>query len=119
MEVNQYMKKIVLFKLVTGFNTVTGVSNSGRIQTMNSANVFVVINSDTFKVKVYNMSSLLKNEFRTSKFKNSQTLLPIYQPIDPKRSQFPSAKERITNILLPLMRKTSYSMNKQADFIKE
>lgn len=123
--VNTYMKKMILLKLVSGFNTATGFKENGTLNTMKSANVFVVIHPEKMQVKVFNISTLLMQEFVLNKFKNNRTLLPHFNPEDyikynhktrQYEPKYPSAAARISNILAKLRTKTAYTLDVSKSF---
>ena len=71
-DINDLVRKITIAKLITGYNTTTGLEG----QTMAEANVFAVFNSDTYEVKFYNMKDVLQNIFSAGRYKSMS--IPSY-----------------------------------------
>lgn len=57
-QVDNYLRQVLIAKLVTGYNTITTNSNN----LMKTANVFIVIDPKKYTAQVYQMSDLLTND---------------------------------------------------------
>ena len=88
-DINILMKKILLAKLIAGYNTQTGNGN------MKEANYFVVIDNKNYTVKIYSMSKLLKALFNNNKYNKIQ--LPT-NLISANKWQ-PNISTRLNNIM--------------------
>ena len=106
----QYIRKVLLQKLISGEGTQTRNAETGQIGTMSSANVFVVLNSDTHEVNIYDMGDLLNQVQTDQRYVNYAGLLIEMDVIDNPLS-YSSAKARITSILRPLMKPTYIEIN--------
>lgn len=100
---NDFIRRLTIAKLITGYNTVTG-SNG---ESMDEANIFAVFNSDTGKVSFYNMKDILNGIFSQGKYKNMYIPTALFNA-NQKQSNYST---RINNILRCLNVRVSYSFN--------
>lgn len=108
------IKKIVTAKLITGYNTTTGISG----QKMNEANIFAVFNSRGFgkqgaSIKLYSMADVLQGVFRNSRYQNIKVPTSL---INANQWQ-PDVNTRLSNVLHQLNISVSYTLS-QKDYEK-
>lgn len=103
-EVNNLMRKIAIAKLITGYNTVTGVG-----QTMQAANVFAVLNSDTYEVKLYNMKDVLEGIFSQKRYEKMYIPSYFYKT----NIKAPIFQTRLNNIIKQLNVSVSYTLREE------
>ena len=109
--INQLLKKIIIAKLITGYNTTTGLNG----QTMENANVFSVFNSTNYTVKYYDMGDVLQGIFKSGRYQNIK--IPEYfYSINIKSMK--DAEDRITKIMRRLNVSTSYTLHEE-DYAKK
>ena len=109
-EVNNLLRKILVAKLITGYNTTTGTNGSK----MAEANVFVVFNSGDYTVKFYNMKDVLDGIFAKKRYES----LYIPQYFYKANLRTKDYTTRISNILRQLDVRVSYTL-KEEEYAKK
>lgn len=104
-EINDFIRKITIAKLITGYNTIT--DNKGG--TMAEANVFAVFNSDKYTVKLYNMKDVLEGIFNSGRYK--RMFIPSY--FWKQNIKTPNYMTRISNIVKQLNVSVSYTLKEE------
>lgn len=108
-EVNDYLRKVTVAKLISGYNTITGLDNSK----MKEVNVFAVFNSKDYTVKFYNMKDILDGVFNSGRYKK----LYIPQYFYKANLRTDNYTVRISNVLKQLEIRVSYTM-KEDEYVK-
>lgn len=103
-EVNDLIRKIIVAKLITGYNTVTGQN-----QTMDEANIFAVFNSESYTVKYYNMKDVLGGVFNSGRYKTM--FIPQYFYKSNLRTT--DYSRRISNVLKQLDVRVAYTLHEE------
>ena len=114
-DIIQYIRKLLIQKLISGQGTAIRSSKGDSIRGMSSANVFVAINSDTHKVKIISIGDMLEKIQQDERYVNYDKLLPEIKEID-NYLGYSSAKARITDILRPLMQPAYLEVDINNDF---
>lgn len=114
-QITQYIRKLLIQKLISGQGTAVRDGDTGNIKGMSSANVFIVINSTTHKVKIISIGDMLTKLQQDERYVNYDKLFPEIKEIsDPK--SYANAKSRITDILRPLMSPAHIDVDIQNEF---
>ena len=109
-EINNFIRKLTIAKLITGYRTVTGESGG----TMAEANVFAVFNSDTYTVKIYNMKDVLNGVFNGGRYQ--KMVIPSY--FYKNNIKTANYTTRISNIIKQLNVSVSYTL-KEEEYAKK
>jgi len=109
-EVNNFLRKIIVAKLIAGYNTTTGLGN----QTMTEVNVFTVFNSDNYTVKFYNIKDVLDGVFKNGRYQK----LYIPEALYKDNYRTPDYKVRISNLLRQLDIRVAYTL-KEEEYAKK
>lgn len=113
------IRKIVIAKLITGYNTMT--SGSGDVMT--TANIFAVYNAQGktlangtkgASVQLYDMKDVLTNIFKNDRY-NNLNIPQFFYNANIKQNDYTT---RITNIMKQLAVKVSYTL-KEEDYAKK
>ena len=100
-DINNLIKKIVMAKIIAGYNYETGSGN------MKSANYFVVIDNKNYTAKAYTMKSLLDSLINSGRY--SQIKLPLGF-IGANQKQ-PNISTRLNNVMKVLAASNKVYMN--------
>ena len=104
-EVNNFIRKLTIAKLITGYNTITGAGGNK----MAEANVFAVFNSNDYTVKFYNMKEVLEGIFNGNKYQKMYIPSYFYKS-NIKTSDY---RTRISNIIKQLNVAVSYTLKEE------
>jgi len=110
-EINSLLRQIVLAKLITGYNTITGENE----QIMDSANVFVVFNSDNYTVKYYDMDDVLLRVIQKNRYKDLRIPVFFYNSNIMNATDY---NTRISNLIKTLNVSVSYTLREE-DYAKK
>lgn len=108
-EINNFIRKLVIAKLITGYNT--SIDSSGG--KMAEANVFAVFNSDTYEVKFYNMKDVLDGVFNNQRYQ--KMFIPSY--FYKNNIKTADYNIRISNLIKQLNVSVSHTL-KEEDYVK-
>ena len=109
------IKKIVVAKLITGYNTLS--FENGSVDNMATANVFAVYQTGNYgaQVKLYNMGDILKTLFNGERYNNiniPEYLYDANKKVNPRargNEKVTAIQTRLTNMLSQLNRQVSYT----------
>lgn len=110
-QINNLIRQIIVAKLITGYNTITGQNG----QTMDEANIFAVFNSDTYTVKYYDMDDVLLSIIKNGRYQDLRIPQYFYNANIKSVSNY---EERISRLIKQLNVSVSYTL-KEEEYAKK